>query len=110
MAPAAEAYLATGEFDADRMLGVLTHQIAQAAREGHRGLRMSADMSWALRPVAGLQQLPGYESRAGRLLSQASATAVCQYDRRSFDTVTLADVTAVHGRAIAAVTSALGNP
>ena len=58
----------------------------------------------ALRPVAGLEQLWDYESAVTRLLAESRATAVCQYDRQCFDTVTLANVGATHGRSVAAGT------
>jgi anti-anti-sigma factor len=38
------------------------------------------------------------------LLAGSRATAVCQYDRQCFDAVTLAGLTEVHTRAVAAVT------
>jgi anti-anti-sigma regulatory factor len=61
-------------------------------------------MCWALRPVAGLEQLMTYESQVSRLLAQTRATSVCQYDRQCFDTVTLAGLGSTHGMAVAAAT------
>jgi anti-anti-sigma regulatory factor len=98
------SYLADGPFSADGMIDLLTRRIAEAHRDGYTGLRLSADMGWALRPTAGLEQVVDYETRAGRLLADGRATAVCQYDRHRFDPVTLASVAAAHSRAVAAVT------
>jgi anti-anti-sigma factor len=101
---AGESYLAEGAFAAERMLEILAAQINQSAREGYAGLRVSADMCWALRPVAGLEQLVAYEAQVADLLAGGGATAVCQYDRHSFDPVTLSSIASAHGRVVAAVT------
>ena len=100
----AETYLADGSFAAERMIGVVAEQIEAAGREGFAGLWITSDMCWALRPVAGLEELITYESRMTRLLAQGRATSVCQYDRQCFDTVTLAGIGATHGLALAAAT------
>jgi anti-anti-sigma factor len=86
------------------MIKVLAAQITQSEREGYAGLRLSTDMCWALRPVAGLEELVAYETQVAQLLAGAGATAVCQYDRHSFDPVTLSSITSAHGRVVAAVT------
>jgi anti-anti-sigma factor len=99
-----ESYLAGGAFDAGRMMDTLAAQISRSEREGYTGLRLSADMCWALRPVAGLQQLVDYESEVAQLFAGGRAMAVCQYDRDRFDPVTLSSITAAHGRVVAAVT------
>lgn len=104
VSPAGEAYLAGGAFAADRMIEVLSAQINRSAREGYAGLRVSADMCWALRPIAGLEELVTYETQVARILADGRATAVCQYDRHSFDPVTLSSITSAHGRVVAAVT------
>ena len=100
----AETFLVDGSFTAQRVVELLAAQISQAASEGFSGLRITSDMSWALRPVAGLDQLMSYESRLTDLVADTNAMAVCQYDRHSFDTVTLAGVAAHHGFALAAAT------
>jgi anti-anti-sigma regulatory factor len=104
VAGSGEQFLAGGAFGADRMLGLLESQLRAAHGDGYAGVRLTADMCWALRPAAGVEQLIAYENQMARLLSAASAVAVCQYDRERFDTVTLASVTAAHGQAVAAVT------
>jgi anti-anti-sigma factor len=104
VAGSGEHFLAGGAFGAERMLGLLESQVRAARGDGYAGLRLTADMCWALRPAAGVEQLIAYESRMAELLTTARALAVCQYDRERFDTVTLASVTAAHGQAVAAVT------
>lgn len=104
VASCAETYLASGSFEAGRMLDVLAQDIDRAHRDGYSGLRITGDMCWALRPVAGVEQLVEYESEVGRLLAAGRAMAICQYDRECFDPVTLASVAATHNSAVAAVT------
>jgi hypothetical protein len=104
VAGSGEQFLAGGAFAADQVIDRLTGQLRQARLDGYSGVRLTADMCWALRPAAGVEQLLDYESRLAGVLADADALAVCQYDRQRFDTVTLASVTATHGRAVAAVT------
>jgi anti-anti-sigma factor len=104
VAGSGEQFLAGGAFAADQVIDSLTGQLQQARLDGYSGVRLTADMCWALRPAAGVEQLLAYESRLADVLAGADALAVCQYDRQRFDTVTLASVTATHGRAVAAVT------
>jgi anti-anti-sigma factor len=104
VAGSGEHFLAGGSFGADQMLGLLESQVRAAQGDGYAGLRLTADMCWALRPAAGVEQLIEYEQQVAELLTAASALAVCQYDRERFDTVTLASMTAAHRQAVAAVT------
>ncbi|BFU45457.1 MEDS domain-containing protein [Krasilnikovia sp. MM14-A1004] len=104
VAGAAELFLADGSFAAERVVTRLAGRIDRARDAGFAGLRVTADMCWALRPVAGVEELMTYESRVGHLLSEGRAMAVCQYDRQCFDAVTLAGVAANHELALAAAT------
>jgi len=104
VAGSADVFLPDGTFAATRMLDGLRAQIDQARLDGYSGLRITSDMCWALRPVQGIAELMEYESRFVRLLVEQQATAVCQYDRQCFDTVTLASVVDVHDLTVAATT------
>jgi anti-anti-sigma regulatory factor len=104
VSPVGAVFVPDGAFAPGRVIDALRAHIDQAQRAGYAGLRITADMGWALRPVAGVEHLVEYESRLSELLAESRATAVCQYDRQGFDTVTLASVTAAHGSAVAAVT------
>jgi anti-anti-sigma regulatory factor len=99
-----DTFLAGGAFEAARMISLLTEQVAAARRDGFAGLWLTSDMCWALRPVSGLDQLWDYESAVSRLLAESRATAVCQYDRQGFDTVTLAHIGTSHATAVSAAT------
>ena len=92
------------EFGAGRAMDWLTSQIAACQREGFPGLRVAVDMSWALRPVTGVEQLPDFEEGVAAVLAGSTVSVLCQYDREGFDPVTLATVSAFHTRSVAAAT------
>jgi len=92
------------EFDATRAMDWLTSQMTACRREGFPGLRVAVDMSWALRPVTGVEQLPDFEEGVATALAGAAVSVLCQYDREGFDPVTLATVSAFHTRSVAAAT------
>jgi anti-anti-sigma regulatory factor len=111
-----EAALASGQLAAvgyeDRLLAGQVFSPGQAmtwlAREmegcGQPGLRLAVDMSWALRPVAGVEQLPEFEEKLAAAVAGTTTSVLCQYDRERFDPVTLASVAAFHTRSVAAAT------
>jgi len=96
------AWFADGRPSARRMVDLLAGQLDLAAREGYPVLRMTADMCWAVRPVPAIDQLRAFESQVGALFADGRLAAICQYDRDSFDAVTLAFAAAAHTRAVAA--------
>ena len=102
--PSVSAYIAGGTFDPEQVISGLRIRIDRALAAGYPGLRISADMVWALRPVSGLERLLTFEVQFGELLATRRALAVCQYDREGFDAVSLAGAASVHSRGIAAVT------
>lgn len=97
-----ETWLTGDALVAGRMIDMLAGQLDEASREGYSGLRLTADMCWAVRPVAPVDQLTVFESEVGRLFEDGRLTAICQYDRQSFDAVTLAFAAGAHPRAVAA--------
>jgi anti-anti-sigma regulatory factor len=97
-----ESWLADGALTAAKMIDLLSDQLDAAAREGYRGLRVTADMCWATRPLNAVDQLLVFESEVNKLFADGRLTAICQYDRHSFDAVTLAFAAGAHSRAVAA--------
>ncbi|MDQ7910699.1 MEDS domain-containing protein [Phytohabitans sp. ZYX-F-186] len=96
------AWLAGGRVSATNVIEMLAHEVAAAHRDGFAGLRVTADMCWATRPVAAVDELLVFETRVAGLFAGGRLTAVCQYDRQSFDPVTLAFAAKAHPRAVAA--------
>jgi anti-anti-sigma regulatory factor len=74
------------------------------ATAGEVGLRLAVDMSWALGPVTGVEQLPEFEEKVAAAVAGTTTSVLCQYDRERFDPVTLASVAAFHTRSVAAAT------
>jgi hypothetical protein len=86
--------------DAGTMVERLTEQLAAAGDK--RGLRIVTDTCWAARPQAHAEQLLAFESEVAKLFTAGRLTAICEYDRASFDPVTLAYAARVHPRTVAA--------
>jgi anti-anti-sigma regulatory factor len=104
-AAAWEGHLLSGQaFTADHAMGWLSGEMAACRREGFPGLRVAVDMSWALRPVTGVEQLPDFEEGVAAALAGTTVSVLCQYDRERFDPVTLASVAVFHTRSVAAAT------
>ncbi len=104
-AAGSEMGLLSGQaFSASQAIGWLNGQMAACRHEGFPGLRVAVDMSWALRPVTGVEQLPDFEESVAAALVDTTVSVLCQYDRERFDPVTLATVTAFHTRSVAAAT------
>ncbi len=93
--------LAGQVFSADQALAWLAGEM-QAS--GDQGLRLAVDMSWALGPVTGVEQLPEFEEKVAAAVAGTTVSVLCQYDRERFDPVTLASVAAFHTRSVAAAT------
>jgi anti-anti-sigma regulatory factor len=103
--PGYEGHLLSGRaFSAGKAMDWLSGQMAACRQDSFPGLRVAMDMSWALRPVAGVEQLPDFEEQITAALAGSTVSVLCQYDRERFDPVTLATVTAFHTRSVAAAT------
>jgi hypothetical protein len=86
--------LRAGRFDSTRLLTALQAEIADAAAAGARGVRVTAEMSWAVRAV-GVEEILECERRFGAAVAASTMiTAICQVDRRG---VTEAELTALRG-------------
>ena len=70
------------DYDPER-LALQWGELTQAAlAEGFRGMRVVADMGWALHVEMDAQELFVYERAAGALFAQLPFSAVCLYDER----------------------------
>ncbi|UQU64804.1 MEDS domain-containing protein [Couchioplanes caeruleus] len=88
--------------EAATMVELLAGELRRALERGRSGLRITADMCWAARPQANAEQLLVFESEVARLFADGRLTAICEYDRESFDPVTLGYASRVHARTVAA--------
>lgn len=73
-----------GHFDPGRLMTTLDREIAVAFDQGFRAVRITADMTWALREPGGSDRVLGCEHEFEQAFSASTMTmAICQVDRRS---------------------------
>ncbi|WP_287152522.1 MEDS domain-containing protein [Candidatus Solincola tengchongensis] len=91
-----EAYTEGGSFDPDRMIELLRGETERALMEGYRALRVSGEMSWALKGIPGSERLIEYEAKLNLFFPGSGCLALCQYDRRVFRAGLLLEVVTTH--------------
>jgi anti-anti-sigma regulatory factor len=80
----AKACLTAGVFDPSRMVASLEDVMARAERERFRGVRVTADMTWAIRQRSGHDRVLDCEAGLDAAIAPSTtAMAICQIDRRS---------------------------
>ncbi len=95
-----ETYLKHGNFDPDAMINLLKTETARALDEGYTGLRVTGEMTWALRGKPGSERLIEYEAKLNQFFPKHQCMAMCQYDRRQFDAAVLLDILRTHPVAV----------
>ncbi len=93
---AEEVYCPDGEFIPEIMLENLRVFYSQAKDDGYPGVRVSGEMSWALKNIPGADRLMEYEALVNNVLITHPVTAICQYDARRFSGENILDVLKVH--------------
>jgi PAS domain S-box-containing protein len=91
-----EAYMREGVFNPDGMISLLQAETEHALAEGYSALRVTGEMTWALRRLPGSERLIEYEAKLNDFFPASRCLAICQYDRRRFDPALLLDVLATH--------------
>ncbi|MEU8816550.1 MEDS domain-containing protein [Actinoplanes sp. NPDC048796] len=81
---------------------IMVRRLAAERDQSPRGLRVTLDMCWAARPQAGAEQLLVFENEVSKLFADGGITAICEYDREAFDSVTLAYAVRTHPRTVTA--------
>jgi anti-anti-sigma regulatory factor len=80
--PRQHACLTMGRFDPDRLLRTLSQEIDSSFDEGYRAVRVTADLSWALREPDGTRRVLSCESGFEETVSRGTtAMAICQVER-----------------------------
>jgi len=95
-----EAYMRTGVFDPDGMISMLSEETGKALAEGFGALRITGEMSWALKGLPGSERLMEYEAKLNLFFPGSKALAICQYDRRLFEPDVLLHVLTTHPIAV----------
>ncbi|WP_067483223.1 MEDS domain-containing protein [Actinomadura hibisca] len=86
-----------GHVDARSVMEALAKEITRAEEQGHTTIRVTADMTWAVRRPAGLEQLLRCERHIERAIGPStSVAAICQFDRRRCGPGELAALAGTH--------------
>jgi anti-anti-sigma regulatory factor len=91
-----DVQLAGGRFDPRLLTTAFLASADEAVRAGYAGMRVSADMTYGLRDVAGIDALYDFEAAANTFFTTHRIAAICQYDRRRFDRAALDRACAAH--------------
>jgi anti-anti-sigma regulatory factor len=90
-----------GIFDPEAVVTAISIEIGQARRDRCPGLRITGEMSWALRHLPSHPRLQQYEDGVAALFSNELA-AICQYDERLFDQASVRGLVARHPQVVEA--------
>ena len=88
-----KTYIKKGGFDPEEMITRLRGETECALAEGYSALRVTGEMSWASKGLLGSERLIEYEASLNRFFfPNNKCLAVCQYNRRLFDSTRLLNV------------------
>lgn len=93
---AEEAYLRGGRFDPEAMIALLRRETEEALNRGFKGLRVTGEMTWALRGFPGSERLSDYEARVNEFFPDSACIGLCQYDMRKFPPRILLEILQAH--------------
>ncbi len=98
-----DAYIKGGVFDPDGMIRLLTGETELAISRGYAALRVTGEMTWALKGLPGSERLIEYEAKLNHFFPGSACLSICQYDRRRFGPEVLLDVLATHPIAVVGI-------
>ncbi|MET7419217.1 MEDS domain-containing protein [Dactylosporangium sp. NPDC005555] len=88
---------ADDHFDPGVVVGGIRDAVRDARAAGFQGLRLTGEMSWALRTLPDTVRLHEYESEvASTVTGSGDLAAICQYDERLFDKADFSGLVALH--------------
>jgi len=91
-----EAYTRGGRFSPEHMIRLLVSETDKAIAEGYSAIRLSGEMSWALRGYPGSERLLEYEAETNRFFHNHAALGLCQYDLNEFSPEVIRGVILTH--------------
>jgi len=95
-----KAYMSAGRFEPERMIALLRSETERALAERYKALRVTGEMSWALKGLPGSDRMVEYEAKLNTFFPGSQCLAICQYDRRRFDPHVLLEVLETHPLAV----------
>ncbi|HEY3280641.1 MAG TPA: MEDS domain-containing protein [Armatimonadota bacterium] len=91
-----ELYYPNGSFSPWEMTQGLESFFARSQAQGPRNVRATADMSWSLRAIPGIESLMIYESRLNYFIPGKPWVSICLYDLKRFSGATIMGVLRTH--------------
>src|SRR5258706_81972 len=94
------AYIQAEEFDPRGVIERLRKTYREKIEAGFTGLRIAAEMTWALGVEAGWKQLLELEGLFNRFFTGKRARNLCQYNANRFPVSVIQDVCRIHPKVI----------
>lgn len=91
-----ELYYPNGTFSPQAMDKGLNQFYEQSQQKGHRNIRATAEMTWALEAVPGVEHLMAYESRLNYFIPGKPWISICLYNITKFSGSVIMDVLRTH--------------
>lgn len=91
-----ETYTKEGYFNPDKMIKILKRETEKAIKEEYTGLRVTGEMTWALKRVPGSERLIEYEAKLNKFFPKFKCVAICQYKKSAFEPETLKSIILTH--------------
>ena len=91
-----DTYMRGGVFIPGKMVELLRSEEEKALTEGFLGLRVTGEMTWALRGYHGSERLFEYEYMLDEYFPRSNSLAICQYSHKQFEHSVLLDVLHSH--------------
>ena len=101
IASAREVYCPGHQFVPSKMLEKLKSGYTETIEKGYKGLRVTGEMSWAIKGIPGSEKIIEYESLVNTIYPDYPVTAVCQYNVNDFSGAMIMNVLKVHPKMIA---------
>jgi hypothetical protein len=95
VAPAMDVYCPCGRFVPEYVLNHIRELCANVPAE-LAGARATAEMTWALNDIPGVERLIEYEAKINDVLKTHPLTTLCQYDTRKFSGGMIFELLNVH--------------
>lgn len=93
---AKELYYPDGKFSPKAMDEGLNAYYTNSQKEGKRNVRATAEMSWALQSIPGIEDLMVYESRLNYFIPEKPWISICMYNTSKFDGSVIMKVLQTH--------------
>ncbi len=80
-----DACFRKAEFTPKMLFSFMQAESKQAHKEGYQALRITFEMTWALKWALDLERLLDYEIELNKFVSDSKCIVLCQYSRQDFD-------------------------